>query len=139
MQNMDRNTRTCVALSSLGIMSLNYTILKRKLTLFGQLCRLDTSYAAKRLFLYRLSSHYLYNSIEFGFIPDIYKLIREYDLENVLMDYMSSGVFMSKYSWKKLTNMKLKVYSDSDVIGQALSDGPIWERAVHSFCRECLS
>ena len=57
MQNMDRNTRTCVALSSIGIMSLNYMIVKRKLTLFGQLCRLDTSYAAKRLFLYRLSSH----------------------------------------------------------------------------------
>ena len=74
MQNMDLNTRTCVALSSIGIMSLNYMTVKRKLTLFGQLCRLDTSYAAKRLFLYRLSSHYLYNSIEFGFIPDIYVL-----------------------------------------------------------------
>ena len=138
MQNMDRNTRTCVALSSIGIMSLNYMIVKRKLTLIGQLCRLDTSYAAKRLFLNKLSSHYLYSSIEFRFIPDIYKLIREYDLENVLMDYMSSGVFMSKYSWQKLTNMKLKVYSDSDIIGQALSDGLELFLAIQPEVKPCL-
>ena len=45
MQNTDRNTRTRVALSLSGTSSLNYMIHKRKLTLFGQLCRLDTFYA----------------------------------------------------------------------------------------------
>ena len=123
MQNMDRNTRTCVALSSLGMMNLNYVIVKRKLTLFGQLCRLDTSYAAQKLFLYRLSSHYLYENIEFGFIPDVYQLLKDYDLEHILTDYMNSGVFLSKYAWKKLVNVKIKSHSDSDIISQALSEG----------------
>ena len=54
MQNMDRNTRTCVALSSLGMMNLNYVIVKRKLMLFGQLCKLDTSYAAKKTLLIQI-------------------------------------------------------------------------------------
>ena len=107
MQNMDRNT--CVALTSLGMINLSYVIVKRKLTLFGQLCRLGISYAAtknkikkKKLFLYRLSSHYLYENKDFGFIPDAYQLLKDYYLEYVLTDYMNSGVFLSMYTWKKL-------------------------------------
>ena len=94
---MDRRTITCVALSLLGASSLIFEIHKRKLTLFGQLCRLDTFYAAKRLFLYRLTSQYLFGNITYGFIYDISQLLKDYEFEYVLTDFMNSGRFLSKY------------------------------------------
>ena len=108
MQNLDTNTRTFVALSLFGTSSFKYVIHKRKLILFGQLCRLDTFYAAKRLFIYRITSQFLFQDISCGFISDIFELLRVYDLEDVLNDYMNTGKFMSKYSWKRLINSKLK-------------------------------
>ena len=123
MQNMDRNTRTCVALSLFGTSSLKYVIHKRKLTLFGQLCRLDTFYAAKRLFLYRITSQFLFEDITCGFIPDLFQLLKDYDLDYVLNDFMNSGQFITKYSWKRLVSSKLKTCADSDIVSQALNEG----------------
>ena len=123
MQNMDRNTRTCVALSLFGTSSLKYVIHKRKLILFGQLCRLDTFYSAKRFFIYRMTSQFLFQDISCGFISDIFELLRVYDLEYVLNDYMNTGKFVSKYSWKRLINSKLKSCSDGDIMSEALNEG----------------
>ena len=52
IQNIDRGTRSCVALSLLGSRSLEKDIQKRKLILCGQLCRLDPFYTIKRIFIY---------------------------------------------------------------------------------------
>ena len=123
MQNMNRNTRTYVALSLFGTSSLKYVIHKRKLTLFGQLCRLDTFYAAKRLFLYRITSQFLFEDITCGFIPDLFQLLKDYDLDYVLNDFMNSGQFITKYSWKRLVSSKLKSCADSDIVSQALNEG----------------
>ena len=124
MQNMDRNTRTCVALSLFGTSSLHYVIHKRKLTLFGQLCRLDTFYAAKQFFLFRITSQFLFEDITCGFISDIFQLLKDYDLDYVLNDFMNSGKFLTKYSWKRVVNSKLKFCADSDIVSQALIEGP---------------
>ena len=96
-----------MALSLFGTSSLNYVIHKRKLTLFGQLCRLDTFYAAKRFFLYRITSQFLFEDITCGFISDLFKLLKDYDLNYVLNDFMNSGQFITKYSWKRLVSSKL--------------------------------
>ena len=123
MQNMDRRTITCVALRLLGASSLIFEIHKRKLTLFGQLCRLDTFYAAKRLFLYRLTSQYLFRNITYGFIYDIFQLLKDYDFEYVLTDFMNSGRFLSKYCWKRLVNSKLRSCAERDAMSQATNEG----------------
>ena len=126
MQTMDRNTRTCVALSLFETSSLKYAIHKRKLTLFGQLYRLrDTCYAAKRFFLYRITSQFLFEDITCRFISDfdLFQLLKDYDLGYVLNDFMNSGKFITKYSWKRLVSSKLKSCADSNIVSEELSEG----------------
>ena len=138
MQNMDRNTRTCAALSLFGTSNLNYVIHKRKLTLFGQPCRRDTFYAAKRLFLYRITSQYLYEDIECGFISDIFQMLKDYDLEHMLADFMNSGNFLSKYSWKRLIHMKMKsCASTSEGLELFLVIQPESSLDTHTLCWFC--
>ena len=67
IQNIDRCTRSCVALSLLGSRSLDKDIQKRKLILFGQLCRLDPFYTVKRIFIYRLIAQVYFN-LTHGFV-----------------------------------------------------------------------
>ena len=59
IQGVSRYTRTCVALSLIGVTSLEVQIHKGEGIIFGQLDRLDTYFAVKQPFLYRLTSKFL--------------------------------------------------------------------------------
>ena len=82
IQCVGRSTRTCVALSLIGATSLDYEVQKRKGILFGQLCRLDTFYAAKRIFLYRLVSKLIFNDTKYGFVRDVCQLLSKHELKH---------------------------------------------------------
>ena len=119
IQGIGRNTRTCVALSLIGAVALQYEIEKRKFILFGQLCRLDNSFAVKRLFIYRLTSKYLFNDIDQGFMFDIFQCLTKYNLKHIVEDFVNSGSFPSKYSWKSILSSKIRVYANQDFVSQA--------------------
>ncbi|MCG7874961.1 MAG: reverse transcriptase family protein, partial [Candidatus Thiodiazotropha endolucinida] len=108
LQGIDRTTRTCVALSMIGSVNLQYEILKRKATLFGQLCRLNPHFAVKRLFLYRVTSNYFFKDLRYGFILDIFRFLEDNNIEQILVEYINSGVFPSKYTWKRIVHEQLK-------------------------------
>ena len=54
LQNIDRRTKNSIALSLVGSTNLQCEIEKRKANFLGQLCRLDTHFAVKQVFLQRL-------------------------------------------------------------------------------------
>ena len=84
MQSLSTRTRTDTALSLLGVFPIETDIDFRKLTLFGQFCRLNSDIWVKRMFLNRLTSYIAeFNHRQEGFVPDIVRL-----LEN-----MSSVIF----------------------------------------------
>jgi len=72
----------------------------RKLQFYGQLCRLPFQYLAKNSFHHRLL-RYINNDRQcLGFIPDIYRRIRKYNLQYILDCYIKEGIFPSKLGWK---------------------------------------
>ena len=101
MQSIDRCTRSCVALNRLGIPNLETDIAKRKCSLFGQICRLNPHYTVKRVFLHRLTSHFFFNDIEYGFIVDSLNIISDLGLEDYVLTFLNTGNFPSKFEWKK--------------------------------------
>lgn len=70
-----------------------------------------------------MTAHFLFENITCGFIPDVFQLLKHYELEHVVADFMNSGTFLSKYSWRTLINMKVKFYADTDIISEASSEG----------------
>ena len=102
-RGVSRSTRTCVATSFIGATSLEVEIRKRKGILFGQLCRLDTYFAVKQLFLYGLTSKFIFNDAEYGFVYDVYQLFSKHVLSH-MVDSVNTGNFLSKQS----SNLKLK-------------------------------
>ena len=112
IQNIDRCTRSCVALSLLGSLSLEKDIQKRKLILFGQLCRLDLFYTFKRIFIYRLISQFYFNDLTHGFVLDSLNILSKFNLMHMVRDFISLGQFPGKCSWKTITNGKLTEQRD---------------------------
>ena len=59
----------------------------------------------KKLFIERLTvflcADYPLSSIKHGFIPDIYRLLKKYDLQQYMDGYLSDGAFPSK-PWKRI-------------------------------------
>ena len=107
IHDIDRHTSTSVALSPTGSFNLQYEIDKRKANLLGQLNRLDPHFAAKPLFLHRSTTQYLFKQHKFGFVVDVCRILEDYSLGYVLTEYINSGLFPTKYSWKKLVSNKL--------------------------------
>ena len=115
----NRQEHENVALSLIGAVALQYEIEKRKFILFGQLCRLDNSFAVKKLFIYRVTSKYLFNDIDQGFMSDIFQCLTKYNLTHIVDDFVNSGSFPSKYSWKSILSSKIRVYANQDFVSQA--------------------
>ena len=104
MQSLNIRTRTDVALSLLGIYPIENEIDFKKLILFGQLCRLDSSVWLKNVFLFRLFSYMTYADRQSGFIPNIIRLLEKYQLRHTVYDFIENSTFPSKYHWKRLIN-----------------------------------
>ena len=108
IQSIPRLSRTDIVLSSLGMLPMEAEIDKRKLVFFGQLCRLDTNTTVKKMFANRLCE---YNNCPIrvkGFIPDLVRIVSKYSLTDVLTTFSSTGVFPSKYTWKRLVSSSVK-------------------------------
>ena len=137
MQGIGRYTRTYITVNLLGSLNVQFEIEKPKTSLLGQLCRLDPHFAVKRLFLHWLINHYLFHQLRTGFIVDVFRILEEYDLGYVLTEYITSGTFQSRHSWKKLIRNKLSDACDSNV-GLANADEAVCRfQTIHPESKPC--
>ena len=60
----------------------------RKLIIFGQLCRLNSNFWVKTMFLSRLKSFKINPSKQTGFIVEIDKMLQKYQLSHILSPYL---------------------------------------------------
>jgi hypothetical protein len=105
IQCIDRTTRSDIALSLLGCRSLEYEIDYKKLTLLGQLCRLSTDFLSKDLptkFNNRLIRFIDNPNKKCGLFPDLYRILQKYDLVYFLNNFVTYGIFQTKYHWKSV-------------------------------------
>ena len=101
MQGIGRYTRTCATVYLLGSLNVQHEIETRKMLLLGQLCRLDTHFAVKRLFLLMLINHYVFQQLRTCFILNVFRILEDNDLVYELSKYITSGTFQSRHSFKK--------------------------------------
>ena len=92
MQRLSPNTSHQFTHSIINMGSIESIIDYRKLQFYGQL-RLPFQYLAKNIF------HHIDRQC-LGFIPDIYRLIRNYNLQYILDPNVKEGIFPSKLRWK---------------------------------------
>ena len=102
MQSLPRDTRTIIALSCVGAVSIETEIDRRKLIFFGQLCNLSPDVRVKEIFVYRLMHYMNSPSSITGFFPDIHRILGKYGLETFIYSFISTGEFPSKQCWKTL-------------------------------------
>ena len=113
IQNVSLVTRTDVALSMLGCFPLIREIDYRKLTFFGQVCNLPSTFLAKDIFLNRpvRFKHDPYRKQ--GYLPDIYRIFEKYNLVDFLKNYLTYGIFPSSYIWKTTLRKRLNEHYSS--------------------------
>ena len=102
MQDFSIRTRTDKALSIMAMYTLKSEIDFRKLTVLGQLCRLNIDHLLRILFLNRQFSFDANNTKQEGFISDIINILGKYDLLNVLEAYKRDSIFPGRLAWKIL-------------------------------------
>lgn len=137
MQNLRLRCRTDVALSLLGIWSLESEINYRKLILFGQFCRLNSEIWVKNVFLVRLDSFSTYGQSQEGFISDIVRLLEQYALRQYLDQYLLTGHFPSKYSWKREIRSKINSHEVGNWYNRISAPEFSRFRCLHSEFKPC--
>ena len=108
MQGIPCRTRSDIALGMTGCRLIESEIDYRKLSFFGQLCNLDVGYLVKKIFIDRLVRYNVSPYKKRGFIPDIYKLLCKYQIENHYRSYLNTGIFPSTYQWKRIVKSSLR-------------------------------
>ena len=112
MQSLSMYTRTDIAFGLLAICPIEVEIDLRQLVLFGQLCRLNSNFWAKIMFLF-LTSFKINPRIQTGFIVEINRLLHKYNLEHILDAYLNDGVFPRKFAW----NIMIKTHENANFLG----------------------
>ena len=102
MQGLNIRTRTDITLSIIAMYTIESEIDFRKLTILGQLCRLNIDHWLRIVFLNKLCSYGANNMKQKGFIPDKVNILGKYGLLNVLEIYKRDSIFPGRLAWKKL-------------------------------------
>ena len=114
MQSLPRRTSTDLAFSLLNIKSILYDIEYRKLIFFGQLCNLPPQYCVKEMFIHRLLEFKSQPSSVKGYFSDIYRLLGKYSLLDAFNGFENDGIFMSKFSWRRLVRANMETVYEAD-------------------------
>jgi hypothetical protein len=101
LQGLAPTTATAGALGTVGLWSITGFIDKKKLLFLGTLCRSSPSQLHKKIFVYRLFSFIYYNELSsVGYVADIVEVLGKYELYHYLEDYIKTGMFPNKRSWR---------------------------------------
>ena len=93
---------------------------------FCRLCRMNCDTLPKQIFLARLFSH-LENlaNTQYGFIPDILRLLADYDLLPFLSNWLENGHFPEKYIWKKTVRLSVLSTHNHNRLNRMLNDADL--------------
>ena len=104
-QNLAVRVRSDMVTTLLGLTTIAAYIDRAKLLFLGNTLRLDQSTVSNLIVTYKLSLYYVdSSSVKSGFIPDIISVITKYSLNTYMDQYMSSGAFPSKSTWKHIVD-----------------------------------
>ena len=93
--------------------------------LFGQLCLLDNRFTIKKVFTCRLMSYFADPAKARGFIPDIYRILCKYGLQQFLTVYRETGSFPNITPWKKSVKQAIHEKVEFDWKNRIISDASI--------------
>ena len=122
IQNISNRSRTDVALNLLGLLPIEAEIDRRKLVFLGQLCNLRNDNIIKEIFVNRLTYYLNFTSKATGFVPDIYRICKKYNLLFALDSYVSHGNFPCKATWKRIIDSNIMISHMSTFQSRVNSD-----------------
>jgi hypothetical protein len=113
VQGLPKLTRTDKCTTLLGWTSIECYIDSKKLLFLGRLCNMPSRFLPKQIFITRLLL-YLNNctTIRGGFIPDILKIVRKYDLFSYVDNFVKTSLFPSSKKWKYLIKSSVIAYEE---------------------------
>ena len=114
IQSLPRSTSTDVAFTLLNLNCIEYDIDYRKLIFFGQLCNLPPQYCIKEFFIHRLIEYRNRANIMREVIADIYRILGKYSLMDFFNRFEVDGVFVSKFTWKRVVRANMKMFSERE-------------------------
>lgn len=120
MQGFNKSMSTNYSLCTINCTSISDMIDIKKLSFFGQLCRLDPKYLIKEIFNNRLIRFLNVDKQTLGFIPDVYTLIVKYNLMDYLWSYIDNGIFPSKNQWKVILQRHIVQQIKNDTYNQLI-------------------
>ena len=84
---------------------------KFKLIFFGSLCRSSPKFLHKKVFITRLTSYLIEDKrVSQGYIPDMIRILKTYNLYQFVEDYLTHGSFPSKDSWRNIVVEAINTY-----------------------------
>ncbi|KAH3834565.1 hypothetical protein DPMN_107895 [Dreissena polymorpha] len=91
-----------------------------KLKFLGQLCRLSPKYLVKDVFHNRLLRYMNLENQSVGFMADVYRLLGKYGLLQFLNEYIETGLFPTKFTWKMIIDKTVILQAKIDVAQRLL-------------------
>ncbi|MEW8547065.1 MAG: hypothetical protein AB2693_26415, partial [Candidatus Thiodiazotropha sp.] len=114
LQRFPTRTRTDIALGMLGWLPLMSYVEQKKLSFLHNLCTMPPNMLSRQVFDLRLNLFTLRgNKNQLGFIPDIWKVLKKYDLDDYLHRYLATAMFPSKYAWKSLIKTRIRNFYEA--------------------------
>ena len=139
MQSLPRATNTNMAINCIGALDIQTYIDKRKLILFGQLCRLNSNKRVKNMFAQRLCSFMLRPARARGFVPDIYRILGKYGLSHIMTDYIERASFPPYSTWKKTVKSATECFTYNSLIASAIANDSInYFTSLHTMFAPCF-
>ncbi|KAH3784863.1 hypothetical protein DPMN_162935 [Dreissena polymorpha] len=86
-----------------------------KLKFIGQLCILSPKYLVKDVFHNRLLRYMNLENQRVGFMADVYRLLGKYGLLQFLNEYIETGLFPTKFTWKMIIDTTVNLQAKLDV------------------------
>ena len=104
-------TRTDIVLEMLGWLPMPSYVERKQLSFLHSLCSMPPNILPRKVFDLRMNLFVLkgYKN-QLGFVPEIWKVLRKFNLQEYLQNYLANAVFPSKFTWKTIINRKIREF-----------------------------
>ncbi|PJE78122.1 hypothetical protein CI610_02944 [invertebrate metagenome] len=110
IQGFGKRTRTDMCTSLIGWLSIEAYIDIKKLLYLGRICRMNRNNLICRVFISRFFMYIVNNCSQKGFIPDIVRILKKYNLYEYIVLFLDDGSFPNKIHWKSLIYKSVSNY-----------------------------
>lgn len=100
-------------ISTLGLWSIEGTLDKFKLLLFGRLCRANHNTTHKQIFDVRLSQAIFSDLDKHSITYDLIKTVVKYDLVPFIENYLTESYIPDKKLWSKIVSQTIEIYEEN--------------------------